>query len=180
MHLRLEFSKTDESHWQRTCDVLVENALCQSTVFVHRDYHSRNLMYTAENNPGIIDFQDAVAGPMTYDVVSLLKDCYVKWPADKVQCWALDFFNRSSQEASAGLTEEMFLRQFDLMGVQRQLKASGIFARLLQRDGKPGYMKDVPRTLSYIVDIAPRYEQLAFLSDLVAQRVLPALEAANR
>jgi aminoglycoside/choline kinase family phosphotransferase len=179
-HLQLEFSGSDESRWQRTCDVLVENALGQATVFVHRDYHSRNLMRTPENNPGIIDFQDAVAGPMTYDIVSLLKDCYVKWPADKVERWALDFVTRSSQETRSGLAEDEFLRQFNLMGVQRHLKAAGIFARLLQRDGKPGYMQDVPRTLSYIVDIAPRYEQLAFLADLVAQRVLPALETLQR
>jgi len=179
-HLQIEFSQDDEIAWQNCCDVLVRNALCQETVFVHRDYHSRNLMLTMKNNPGIIDFQDAVAGPLTYDLVSLLKDCYVKWPLQRIEKWAIDFMSLLPEAVRAGLTEQEYLRQFHLMGVQRHLKAAGIFARLLQRDGKPGYMKDVPRTLSYIVDIAPRYDGLEYLANLISERVLPALDAANR
>jgi aminoglycoside/choline kinase family phosphotransferase len=178
-HLHIEFSDNDAAEWQRCCDLLVENALGQETVFVHRDYHSRNLMLASENNPGIIDFQDAVAGPLAYDLVSLLKDCYVKWPAEKIEQWALSFLSASTAAQKSALTRDCFLRQFDLLGVQRHLKAAGIFARLLQRDGKPGYMKDVPRTLSYIIDIAPRYGELEFLAALIARRVLPALGAAR-
>jgi aminoglycoside/choline kinase family phosphotransferase len=179
-HLHIDFSNSDESLWQSTCDLLVDNAMQQTTVFVHRDYHSRNLMLTSKNNPGIIDFQDAVAGPLTYDLVSLLKDCYVKWPAEKIERWALDFLAGSIKEIRSGLDEESFLRQFGLMGVQRHLKAAGIFARLLQRDGKSGYMKDVPRTLSYVLDIAPHHKKLEFLADLIQQRVLPALGEAKQ
>jgi aminoglycoside/choline kinase family phosphotransferase len=176
-HLKISFSAADEKAWVACCNVIVDNALQQQQVFVHRDYHSRNLMLTPQNNPGILDFQDAVEGPLTYDLVSLLKDCYVKWPAEKIKTWALTFYAQLPQDVRSSLTESDFIRQFDLTGVQRHLKAAGIFARLLQRDGKPGYMKDVPRTLSYVVDIAPDYDykELSFLSDLISGRVLPAL-----
>ncbi|MDJ0708978.1 MAG: phosphotransferase [Woeseiaceae bacterium] len=174
-HLGIEFDSAEESAWQSLCDVLVANALDQPQVFVHRDYHSRNLMVTAENNPGILDFQDAVEGPLTYDLVSLLKDCYVKWPAERVWQWALDFYHGSDASIRSDVSEARFRRYFELMGVQRQLKAAGIFCRLNHRDGKDGYLKDIPRTLSYIVDVAPRYVDLAFVSSLIKERVLPAL-----
>jgi len=172
-HLEIEFSDDEEQLWQCCCDALVDSALKQTRVFVHRDYHSRNLMVTDINNPGILDFQDAVEGPLTYDLVSLLKDCYVKWPAEQILQRAIYFYECSGVAAQRGQDE--FISDFDLMGVIRHLKAAGIFARLLHRDGKTGYMKDVPRTLSYIVDIAPGYEALNFLGDFIAQRVLPAL-----
>lgn len=172
-HLELQFSPEEERAWHSVCDALVKSALEQPRVFVHRDYHSRNLMVTEDNNPGILDFQDAVEGPLTYDLVSLLKDCYVKWPANEILQRA-QYFHAKSELASQR-DQDDFVREFDLMGVLRHLKAAGIFARLLHRDGKTGYLKDVPRTLSYIVDIAPRYEVLSFLGDLIEQRVLPAL-----
>jgi len=172
-HLQITFSADEESRWQDCCDALVENALDQPQVFVHRDYHSRNLMVTDLNNPGILDFQDAVEGPLTYDLVSLLKDCYIKWPVEQILQWALYF--REYSGAAAQLERDYFLRAFSLTGVHRHLKAAGIFARLLHRDNKPGYLKDVPRTLAYIVDIAPRYESLHFLGDFIRHRVLPAL-----
>ncbi len=131
-------------------DLLIENALAQPQVFVHRDYHSRNLMLIPRNNPGILDFQDAVYGPVTYDLVSLLRDCYIAWPRSRVEDWALGYLELALQ---TGILHEehndpvQFLRWFDLMGVQRHLKASGIFARLNHRDGKPGYLDDIPRTL---------------------------------
>jgi aminoglycoside/choline kinase family phosphotransferase len=177
--LGIRFSNEDEAAWKNCCDVLVESALQQEVVFVHRDFHSRNLMLSEKNNPGILDFQDAVEGPLTYDLVSLLKDCYVKWPTEKVEQWALSFYARLPDHVRGNYDARQFMRLFDLMGVQRHLKAAGIFARLLQRDGKPGYMRDVPRTLSYIVDVAPRYSELAFLAELMATRVLPALEVAD-
>lgn len=172
-HLGIVFSDEDEAAWQSCCDAIVACALQQPQAFVHRDYHSRNLMVTKTNNPGILDFQDAVEGPYTYDLVSLLKDCYIKWPDDVIVARANDFFNKLKP---AGIELSTFIRDFDLVGVQRHLKAAGIFARLLHRDGKTGYLKDVPRTLSYIVDIAPKYDELAFLAGLITDRVLPALK----
>lgn len=132
-------------------------------------------MLTAENNPGILDFQDAVEGPLTYDVVSLFKDCYIKWPTDRVKEWALQYFDRLNPELKGDLAADDFLQQFDLMGVQRHLKAAGIFARLFHRDGKSGYLNDIPRTLSYIIDTAPQYASLNFLSNLIEERILPSM-----
>lgn len=175
--LGIDFSRQDESMWQACCDLLVDNALQQPSVFVHRDFHSRNLMVTDKNNPGILDFQDAVCGPLTYDLVSLLKDCYVKWPAEQVDNLAQEFLAALPVEISGNMSSETFRRRFDLMGVQRHLKAAGIFARLLQRDGKSAYMRDVPRTLSYIADLLPGYGELEGLTKLISDRVLPAVEA---
>ena len=143
---------------------------------MHRDYHSRNLLVTAQSNPGILDFQDAVAGPVTYDLVSLLRDCYLRWPRQQVEQWAEGYFSLALEAGVLGSEHQgEFLRWFDLMGVQRQLKASGIFARLNRRDGKPGYLQDIPRTLGYIVEVAPDYPELAGLADLIQQRVLPGV-----
>ena len=162
-------------------DRLVDNALEQPMVCVHRDYHSRNLMVTPAPTPGILDFQDAVVGPVTYDLVSLLRDCYVSWPRERVEDWARGYFELATQSGVLrAVNEKVFMRWFDLMGVQRQLKASGIFARLHIRDGKPGYLSDIPRTLGYILDVAPKYGELAGLATLIAGRVLPALQQQRR
>lgn len=174
-HLGLQFDDRDEAEWHRLCDLLVNSALDQPQVFVHRDYHSRNLMVTASDNPGILDFQDAVEGPLTYDLVSLLKDCYIKWPAELVRDRARDYRRGLDSWLRESIGEKDFLRYFELMGVQRHLKAAGIFARLNHRDGKPGYLRDVPRTLSYIADLTPRYPELEFLVRLIEDRCLPAL-----
>jgi aminoglycoside/choline kinase family phosphotransferase len=176
-HLGIEFTDDEEAWWQSLCDQLVANAQDQPQVFVHRDYHSRNLMVTDANNPGILDFQDAVEGPLTYDLVSLLKDCYVKWPAGQIWEWALDFYNGLDPALRESVDEAQFRRYFELMGVQRHLKAAGIFARLNHRDGKSVYLGDVPRTLSYIVDVAPHYPELAQLVTLIEERVLPGMGA---
>ncbi|MDQ1309410.1 MAG: N-acetylmuramate 1-kinase [Pseudomonadota bacterium] len=178
-HLQVSLDPGATQALARVFDTLVASALEQPPVFVHRDYHSRNLMVCSGHNPGILDFQDAVHGPLTYDLVSLLRDCYIAWPQDRVVAWALDFRRRA---ASAGLPvgadEQQFLRWFDLMGVQRHLKASGIFARLWHRDGKPGYLADVPRTLEYVAQACARHADLAPLGELVAGRVLPAMRAS--
>lgn len=179
-HLGLEFSRQDETEWRACVELLLQNALGQPQVFVHRDYHSRNLMVTASGNPGILDFQDAVEGPHTYDLVSLLKDCYIRWPTDQVSGWALQFHAAIAEKGPATVAARRFMRSFDLMGVQRQLKAAGIFARLCHRDGKPGYLDDVPRTLGYISEIVPRYPELQFLAGLIAERCLPALRPGGR
>ena len=175
-HLGIEFNDDEEAYWQGLCDRLVANALDQPQVFVHRDYHSRNLM-VCDDNPGILDFQDAVEGPLTYDLVSLLKDCYVKWPADQVWQWALDFYQGLDGALRESVDEAQFRRYFELMGVQRHLKAAGIFARLNHRDGKSVYLSDVPLTLSYVIDVAPRYPELAPLAELIETRVLPGMKA---
>jgi aminoglycoside/choline kinase family phosphotransferase len=129
-------------------------------------------------NPGILDFQDAVCGPVTYDLVSLLRDCYIAWPVERVRAWALQFRASAAQAGvEVGASESEFLRGFDLMGVQRHLKAIGIFARLWHRDGKPGYLNDIPRTLNYVRTVSQRYQELQFLHSFIEARVLPALEA---
>ena len=161
-------------------DRLADNALSQPQVFVHRDYHSRNLMVSGRNNPGILDFQDAVCGALTYDLVSLLKDCYIAWPRARVEDWALGYQELALQ--SGVLREEhedpqLFLRWFDLMGVQRHLKAAGIFARLKHRDGKPGYLADIPRTLGYITELGDRYPEIAPLAGFIETEVFPGLQA---
>jgi hypothetical protein len=173
-HLGIEFSDDESQQWQAVVALLVKNALDQPSVFVHRDYHSRNLMLMDENNPGILDFQDAVCGPYTYDLVSLLKDCYIAWAPSQVAKWASSFFRQREHDLGT-ISEDLFMRHFELMGVQRQLKAAGIFARLNRRDGKPGYMHDIPRTLNYVLEIAPRYDELNFLADLIVDRVMPCL-----
>jgi hypothetical protein len=174
-HLALEWSAADEAGWRELTDALAASALAQPRVFVHRDYHSRNLMVTPAP-PGILDFQDAMHGPMTYDLVSLLKDCYITWPRQRVLGWIADY---REEARSACLPvdgdDAGFLRAFDLMGVQRHLKAAGIFARLWHRDGKPGYLADVPRTLAYVTALGDDYPELGWLCALVTDRVLPAL-----
>ena len=178
-HLDIRFSAKDEADWNATCEYLIETALGQPRVFVHRDYHSRNLMVTEADNPGILDFQDAVEGPYTYDLVSLLKDCYISWPDEMVQNWALSFYARLPEEIAGTRNEQRFLQEFALMGVQRHLKAAGIFARLWHRDGKPAYLNDVPATLAYVTPVAGGDSNLAFLERLLTERCLPALEKST-
>ena len=178
-HLDLNFSDEDERSWQACCDVLVENAMDQPQVFVHRDYHSRNLMVVPQQNPGILDFQDAVEGPLTYDLVSLLKDCYVRWPAEHVHEWALYYYQQLNEKIRRQVDAQQFFRYFELTGVQRQLKAAGIFCRLSHRDGKSWYLEDVTRTLAYIVEISPHYEELSYLQRLIEERVLPVWDSAS-
>lgn len=178
-HLGVEFSENEESEWQGLCELLVNNALDQPQVFVHRDYHSRNLMVTERHNPGILDFQDAVEGPLTYDLVSLLKDCYVHWPLEQISAWLQEFYDGIEPSLQAQIDRDQMQRYFDLMGVQRHLKASGIFARLNHRDGKPGFMADVPRTLNYIVALEPYYEDLGFLVRWINDRCMPGLSYSS-
>lgn len=157
---------------------LCERALAQPRVFVHRDYHSRNLMVLDRDGPGVLDFQDAVEGPVTYDLVSLLKDCYLRLPGDAVEAW-VEAHHAALLEAGIELPPlARFVEDFHWMGVQRHLKAAGIFARLWHRDGKPGYLGDVPRTLGYIVDAAAVLPALAPFAYFLRSRVLPALERA--
>jgi len=177
-HLRLELSGAESRVLDDAIDALVANALEQPQVFVHRDYHSRNLMVCPGANPGILDFQDAVCGGLTYDLVSLFRDSYIAWPQERVVGWALQF-RRAAAAAGleTGRDDAQFLRWFDLMGVQRHLKVGGIFARLWHRDGKPGYLADIPRTLEYAVGSCARHLDFRALGELIRQRVLPAVTA---
>jgi aminoglycoside/choline kinase family phosphotransferase len=179
-HLRLTLDAADEELLAASFAFLIREALAQPAVFVHRDYHSRNLMVVAARNPGVLDFQDAVRGPVGYDLVSLLKDCYIGWPRERVVQWVAGYRAQlSAQGGPAAGSETEFLRWFDLVGVQRHLKVLGIFCRLWYRDGKPGYLPDLPRTFDYVRDACARYAELAPLARFLTARVAAALAPAN-
>ena len=176
-HLNIKLSDSQVKILTKLFDLLVNNALQQPKVFVHRDFHSRNLMVTKENNPGVIDYQDAVYGPISYDLVSILKDCYIKWPKEEINKWVDFYLNKLYEEkAQYRINRDEFVRWFDLMGVQRHLKASGIFARLSHRDGKHNFLEDIPRTLSYILDLKEAYEELRPICIILEELVLPRLK----
>ncbi len=168
-----------EHLWKEVCGQLVNSALAQPQVAVHRDYHSRNLMVCGDSL-GVIDFQDAVIGPVTYDLVSLLRDCYIAWPDMKVYGW-VDQYAASLENAGvlSQFDRTEFYYWFDLMGVQRHLKASGIFARLKLRDGKDGYLADIPRTLHYIIRVCSRYQDLLTFAAWLSEVVVPAMYASE-
>ncbi len=180
-HLQLDLTRGQGEMLTAAFEFLVAEALAQPQVFVHRDYHSRNLMITRERNPGIIDFQDALRGPVGYDLVSLLKDCYISWPRARVEGWVRDYRLMMHKQAShsAGINDAQMLRWFDVIGVQRHLKVLGIFARLWYRDGKSGYLKDLPLTLRYVVDACASFPQLQALREFLQHSVVPALPPAN-
>lgn len=173
-HLGLELNATQQDTLRHSFEHLAAVALEQPRVIVHRDYHSRNLML-CEPNPGVIDFQDAVCGPLTYDLVSLLRDCYIAWPREQVEQWVAAYHQqlRDARLLDAAIDFQTFLRWFDLMGIQRHLKASGIFARLNYRDNKPGYLADIPRTLGYVFEVAADYPELAAFVDLLETLQVP-------
>lgn len=181
-HLQLSLTDVEQQAIAQAFAALTENALAQPQVGVHRDYHARNIMLLRDGDDvaevGVIDFQDAVLGPITYDLVSLLRDCYIEWPDE----WVYQQLNAWAEQAQAAglipqVDEQTLIRWFDLMGVQRHVKASGIFCRLCHRDGKQGYLNDVPRTLGYIARIAGKYEETRDFAEFVKQRVLPAWQA---
>lgn len=183
-HLGHTLSDSESRTITRAFEFLIQEALAQPTVFVHRDFHSRNLMVIEDRNPGIIDFQDALRGPVGYDLVSLLKDCYISWPRERVEKWVQGFraLLRSKGDAGAwlsGADDKEFLRWFDLIGVQRHIKVLGIFARLWYRDGKAGYIRDLPLTLEYVRDTCKRYRELAELSRFLEDRVVGEMPRAN-
>jgi hypothetical protein len=178
----LDFALTDDEAgclaalWR----VLLDNAAEQPRVLVHRDFHSRNLMCLADGELAVIDFQDAVIGPITYDLVSLLRDCYVSWPQDRVRTWALA--HRDALQAAGHLEsvgDERFLRWFDLMGLQRHIKVLGTFARLNLRDGKAAYLRDLPLVLSYVTDVvgmyAPKEPAIAAFANWFESRLAPRI-----
>ena len=179
-HLALALDEEERALLADAFAFLEREAAQQPVVLVHRDYHSRNLMITAERSPGVIDFQDALAGPVGYDLVSLLKDCYIAWPRADVEAW-LDGYRARLRGAGAlaGASRGEFLRWFDLIGLQRHLKVLGIFARLWYRDGKQGFLADLPRTLEYVRATVAQYGELRRFGEWVERRLVPGLELAN-
>ena len=164
-HLNVTLTNDDQTLLATAYQFLETSALEQPQVFVHRDYHSRNLMVLDNDKLGIIDFQDAVLGPITYDLVSLLRDCYIDWPQQKIDSWITQFINKLPNQYD----NAQFIRWFDLMGMQRHLKAIGIFSRLNYRDKKPAYMNDIPLTMNYVLAISDKYEELKPFHNLVSR-----------
>jgi hypothetical protein len=165
----ITLDQAQQAGWESIKQALVDNALAQPQLFVHRDYHSRNLMKTDASNPGILDFQDAVKGPITYDLVSLLRDCYIAWPAARVEQLALEYYEFACANQLVDVEAEQFIRWFNLMGIQRHLKAIGIFSRLKIRDAKSGYLKDIPRTLEYLRRVSAGEPSMHGLSAIIEQ-----------
>jgi aminoglycoside/choline kinase family phosphotransferase len=179
--LGIALTHTESQALQDCFDFLMQRAQAQPQVVVHRDYHARNLMICEDDELGVLDFQDAVIGPITYDLVSLLRDCYIVWPEEDVQLWCREFYSLITQYRGKIGSFEQFKEDFDLMGLQRHIKVAGIFARLSLRDGKHAYLKDIPRTLNYIIKVAnslltqspERFAAIKPLLTLIEQQVLP-------
>lgn len=171
-HLGVSLDNAQQATLENTFNAILANNLAQPRVYVHRDWHSRNLMLTDANNPGVLDFQDAVHGPITYDLVSIYKDAYIRWDEERVLDWLVRYWEAARK---AGLPVHAdfgeFYRDFEWMGVQRHIKVLGIFARLCHRDGKSGYLKDMPLVMDYLRKACARYNGLGdFL------RLLDAIE----
>jgi aminoglycoside/choline kinase family phosphotransferase len=179
-HLGLELTPEERALITVTNEILINEAMIQPQVFVHKDFHSRNLMVLPRGGPGVIDFQDALRGPIGYDLVSLLKDCYISWSRERVERWVKGYRRvLANLGANVGDSEYTFLRWFDLVGVQRHLKVLGIFCRLWYRDGKPGYLADLPLTFEYVRDACRRYPELVEFERWLAWRIAPLLPGAN-
>ena len=178
-HLQISLNAQEQADWQQMTQLLTQNALQQPQTFVLRDYHSRNLMVLSDGSLGVIDFQDAVQGALTYDAISLLRDCYQRWPAEQVVEWQRFYF-LALIESRTGHFEKKdwvsFQKMMDWMGIQRHLKAAGIFARLYHRDGKSGYLTDIPNTVQYLYEVGQQYHDFFPLVRLLENRVMPALE----
>jgi len=171
-HCQRILTDSEQQLLERVFNRLVDSALAQPQVCVHRDYHSRNLMLCNDVNPGILDFQDAVHGPITYDLVSLLRDCYIAWPDVEVDRWREYYLQMAVDKGLLkSISSAQFEQWFDLMGMQRHLKAIGIFARLNYRDGKSGYLKDIPRTMQYVLSVSQKYAEFnefnQFINELI-------------
>ncbi|AOE49119.1 aminoglycoside phosphotransferase family protein [Kangiella sediminilitoris] len=172
-HLDMDLSPAEHRLLDTTFEHLIESAHSQPQVFVHRDYHSRNIMQCEGTEaPGIIDFQDAVRGPLTYDLLSLLRDCYIQWSPEQVGKW-VDYYLKHSP---AILEKEQFIQWFDWMGLQRHIKVAGIFCRLNYRDGKEGYLKDIPLTLTYIKQQAEKYPEMSEFYLWLRDKVIPLFQ----
>jgi len=180
-HLGFVPDNEDRATTEAAFALLVANARAQPQVFVHRDFHSRNLMISTRDNPGtiatgllspgIIDFQGALHGPITYDLASLLRDCYIAWPGERVDAWMRGYHQRLRAAGVIDVDATTFRRWFDLIGLQRHTRLLGQFCRLNYRDGKPGYLNDLPLTLRYVLDVARGYRELAAFAALIERAV---------
>lgn len=169
-YVKLPLSREDEAVIETALDAISEVVLSQPQgVFVHRDFHSRNIMLTPADEVGVIDYQDAMNGAITYDLVSLLKDLYIEYPKEEVKALALQFRDMIKLDVD----DATFLKWFDFMGLQRHIKVLGIFARLYLRDGKDGYLKDLPLTLKYTIETAEQYDETKALAELLKKVTLP-------
>ncbi|HUA80418.1 MAG TPA: phosphotransferase, partial [Dyella sp.] len=171
-HLDHTPNGTERDVLEAAFDVIVRNAEEQPRCFVHRDFHSRNLLMVESNNPGIIDFQGALAGPITYDLASLLRDAYIAWPRERVEGW-VESYRQRLRDAGAitdNVSSKQFLRWFDLTGLHRHVRVLGQFYRLWYRDGKPGYLADVPRIYHYVISVSRRYPELTDFASLIERR----------
>ena len=169
-HMRFPMTPEKQAVLEKTFNILLANNLSQPQVFVHRDYHSRNLMHMSgeARNPGILDFQDALYGPLTYDLVSLLRDAYIEWEEERVLDWVIRYWEKAKKTGLPVNPDiDQFYKDFEWMGVQRHLKVLGIFARLYHRDGKDAYLKDIPLVMKYASKTAHRYNELAPLARLL-------------
>jgi aminoglycoside/choline kinase family phosphotransferase len=175
-HLQIQLNESEKQDLAKVFELILENNLAQAQVLVHRDYHSRNLMVTESNNPGILDFQDAVYGPITYDLASLFRDAYIEWEEPEQMDWLIRYWEMA-RKAGMPVQNEFgdFYKDFEWMGLQRHLKVLGIFARLYHRDGKDAYLKDIPLVFKYIRKVAERYISLKPLV-----RLLDKIEGINR
>jgi N-acetylmuramate 1-kinase len=176
-YLGIEVDAKRQNILENTYKILLENDLEQPQFCIHRDYHSRNLMILPDDEIGILDFQDAMIGAVTYDLVSLIRDCYIDWPDERIIKWTREYYDRAVE---LGLLNNVsftqFVRWFDLMGMQRHLKASFIFARKFLRDRDDMYLKDIPRTLNYIKKVCAKYPELSEFQKLLLDEILPALQ----
>jgi len=176
-YLALSLTQTQNQILEKTYATLLKNALEQPQYCIHRDYHSRNLMVLPNNEVGILDFQDAMIGPITYDLVSLIRDCYVDWPQTQIIKWMNYYREKALSHALLSTTDAgLFTRWFDLTGIQRHLKATFIFARKSLRDQNDSYLQYIPRTLNYVKQIAQNYCDLSEFHDLLNQIILPTFE----
>jgi N-acetylmuramate 1-kinase len=167
-HCQRILNKAELNGWRDACETLQANAAAQPQVFVHRDFHSCNLLYRQGQAPGVIDFQDAVRGPLSYDFISLLWDRYISWPRPQLEAWMESYRHQLQPSVPAA----DWVRWCDLMGLQRNLKIVGIFSRLHYRDGKAGYLEMIPRFYAYLLDVLPFYPELRPLQSLLEQNLL--------
>jgi aminoglycoside/choline kinase family phosphotransferase len=166
-HLGTTLTASQQETLHGVFERVLANNLAQPQAYVHRDYHSRNLM-VSDPNPGVLDFQDAVYGPITYDLASLYKDAYIRWDEERVLDWVIRYWE-AARMARLPVNHDFyeFYRDFEWMGVQRHIKVLGIFARLYHRDGKDGYLKDMPLVMDYLRKACERYAELAPMARLL-------------
>lgn len=179
-HLQLQLTAVEQALWSTFCDRLIENANAQPQVGVHRKLHARNILVQGEGQLAFTGFHDAAIGPITYDAVSLLRDCYVRWPQAQVEQLAdacYDFLCQARDDLR--VDRETWQRWFDLMGMQRHCYVSGLFARRYERDGNPGYLQDIPRNLAYLHDVAAIYPEFTEFREFLTARVMPAFAQAK-